>query len=296
MTAGEQGFLLLTSHLGDPARPVLTVAQFRELAQCVRASCAERQDRELTQQDLMEIGYGRSLAQRIVHLLAEQERLAWYLQTGAAADCIPIARVNGVYPVSLRKRLGLDSPGCLWCKGDISLLDTPKIALVGSRELNNENLRFARELGKQAALQGITLISGNARGADAAAQKACLSWGGNVISVLPDALKNHPLQERVLYLAEDGFDLPFSTARALSRNRVIHALGSMTFVAQCQLETGGTWDGTWKNLRYGWSPVLCFDDGSAGAQALTQLGAEPVSIDALADIVRLQPDKTIFDQ
>ena len=32
MTGAEKGFLLLTSHLGDPARPVLTTAQFRTLA------------------------------------------------------------------------------------------------------------------------------------------------------------------------------------------------------------------------------------------------------------------------
>ena len=77
----------------------------------------------------------------------------------------------------------------------------------------------------------------------------------------------------MLYVSEEDFDEPFSSQRALSRNRVIHALGRMVFVAQSDLGKGGTWDGTVKNLRFGWSPVACFRDGSEASSQLEQMGA-----------------------
>ena len=77
----------------------------------------------------------------------------------------------------------------------------------------------------------------------------------------------------MLYLSEDGFSEAFSAQRALSRNRCIHAMGRMVFVAQSDLKKGGTWQGTTANLRHSWSPVLCFRDGSEASYALEQLGA-----------------------
>jgi predicted Rossmann fold nucleotide-binding protein DprA/Smf involved in DNA uptake len=213
------------------------------------------------------------MAERIVSLLGEEDLLDHYLHKAARADCIPVTRVSAGYPVILRKRLGLDSPGCLWAKGDLSILNTPAVSLVGSRELREQNRKFAEEAGRQAALQGVTLISGNARGADKTAQNACLEAGGRVISVVADELSKQPLRENVLYVSEEDFDEPFSSQRALSRNRVIHALGRMVFVAQSDLGKGGTWDGTVKNLRFGWSPVACFRDGSEASSQLEQMGA-----------------------
>ena len=296
MNGRERGFLLLSSHLGDPQRKVLTVPQLRTLAKAVTQARNKQDNGEVEEQDLIRIGINRPAAQRIVQLLSEEERLDWYLQTGAQADCTAITRVTEHYPGRLRMRLGLDSPGCLWMKGDVGLLKRPCIALVGSRELRKENLEFAKEAGKQAALQGYVLVSGNARGADTAAQEACLAHGGCVISVVADRLKDQPLRKRVLYLSEDGYDLSFSPQRALSRNRVIHALADATLVAQCTLGKGGTWDGTMRNLKENWSPVFCFDDGSAAARELTQMGAQPISLPQLQTLPDLKKEYNLFDQ
>ncbi|MEE1036789.1 MAG: DNA-processing protein DprA [Oscillospiraceae bacterium] len=273
MNALERGFLLLSSHLGDPDRRPLTTAQLRTLADRMRSMDRPAEDRGLRSSDLMALGYSREFSQRVVALLEEEAVLAHYLQRGAKMGCRPITRVSPEYPLILRQRLGLDSPGCLWVKGDALLLNAPAIALVGSRELREENRRFAEEVGRQAALQGLVLVSGNARGADRAAQNACLGAGGQVISVVADELSKQPLRENVLYVSEEDFDEPFSSQRALSRNRVIHALGRMVFVAQSDLGKGGTWDGTVKNLRFGWSPVACFRDGSEASSQLEQMGA-----------------------
>ena len=283
----EQGFLLLTSHLGDPDRRVLSAAQLRVLADRMRNADICEEDRELSAKDLTALGYSREMAARILSLLEEEELLAHYGNRGARLDCVPVTRVSEGYPLLLRQRLGLDSPGCLWAKGDLKILNTPAIALVGSRELRPENRAFAEAVGYHAAMQGLTLVSGNARGADRTAQEACLRAGGRVISIVADELAKQPKTRNVLYLSEDGYDEKFSAQRALSRNRCIHALGQLVFVAQSDLHKGGTWDGTVKNLRFGWSTVACFRDGSGASKQLEQMGAYLIGAEELRDFSAL---------
>jgi len=296
LRGAEQGFLLLTSNLGNPDRKVLTVPQLRLLAQRVR-KMEMPEDRELTGRDLIALGYGGEMAQRIVSLLDEEELLEYYLRKGAKAGCLPITRVSVGYPALLKQRLGLDAPGCLWAKGDLSLLGKPMIALVGSRELREQNREFACQVGIQAARQGYVLVSGNARGADRTAQDACRNAGGQVIIVVADSLCKKQAEEGVLFLSEDCYDAPFTAQRALSRNRVIHALTDRVFVAQCTHGAGGTWDGTTKNLQAGWSGVFCFDDNSAAVAELIDRGALPVFPEQLGELESLCVNRmNFFDQ
>lgn len=297
MTAAERGFLLLSSHLGDADRKPLTTPQLRTLADRMRGMEKPEAGRDLNEKDLAALGYGPEMARRILQLLDEEDVLDHFLSRGEAHDCVPITRVSDGYPLILRKRLALDSPGCLWARGDVSLLSQPTVSLVGSRELREENWRFAAEVGRQAALQGYTLVSGNARGADKTAQEACLAAGGKVISVVADELWKQPLRGNVLYLSEDGWGEAFSAQRALSRNRVIHALGLKTFVAQASLKMGGTWDGTVKNLRFGWSDVYCYDDGSEAMILLGEMGANLIDIEALESFYDLpKAEENLFDR
>ena len=287
MTGAERGFLLLCCHLGSPGRKPLTPAQFRKLARRVRDSAKAPGERELENRDLTALGYGPEDAERILTLLGEEALLDRYLAKAAKHGCVPLTWLTPGYPRRILDALGDDAPGCLWARGDLSLLQRPGIALVGSRELHPENGRFAREAGIQAAVQGLTLISGNARGADRTAQDAGLATGGGVISIVADRLTDHIPVRNMLYLSEEDFDLEFSPLRALSRNRCIHALGLSAIAAQCSLQTGGTWDGSVKNLRFGWSPLYVFDDGSESANLLEQMGAQKIGFDALKDLRNL---------
>ena len=296
MNRREAGFLLLTSHLGDPERKPLSVSQLRILAQRMQATEKTEADRELCTEDLLHLGYGQEMAQRILGLLSQEDLFSYYLKQGQRAGCIPVSRVSEAYPQLLRYRLGLDAPGCLWAKGDLILLNRPAIALVGSRELQEENRRFARAVGIHAAENGFVLVSGNARGADRTAQEACLTAGGQVISIVADALSKQPLRENILYLSEDGFEEPFSAQRAISRNRCIHALGQVVFVAQAALGKGGTWDGTVKNLRRNMSPVICFRDGSEASVELEQMGAYLIDLEQLQEFHNFSTNDTFLDR
>lgn len=287
MTGGDRAYLLLTCKLGVPRRNVLTPGQFQSLMAGAKAYAPGGYARELTLADLEAMGCDSAQSEQILALLEDTALLESYCSRAARHGCVPLTGRSASYPQTVRQRLGAEAPANLWAKGDLSILEGKKIALVGSRALKEENRRFAEEAGRQAALQGYTLVSGNARGADTAAQEACLAAGGKVISVVADSLARKAERKNLLYLSENGFDQSFSALRALSRNRVIHAMGDVTLVAQCSLEQGGTWSGTTKNLRSGWSRVCLFDDGSEASNALAALGAEKITCADLAGLDHL---------
>ena len=296
MTAGEEGFLLLTGCLGDPERKPLTVAQFRDLTLRARAMSRPTVDRDLAAEDLIAIGCKQEAAERILKLLSQTDQLQWYVKRGKGAGCLPVTRISEAYPHRLRTALGMDAPGTLLYSGNPALLQQKKISLVGSRDLRQENEAFAAEVGRQAALQGYVLVSGNARGADRTAQDSCLVHGGAVISVVADELSKHRGNDNILYLSEEGYDLGFSAHRALQRNRVIHALSDQVLVAQCTLGKGGTWDGTKNNLRKGWSKVFCLRDGSKATVELEQMGAALIEPAALSAFSALQTNIISFEE
>lgn len=287
MTGAERGFLLLGCRLGNPERKPMTPAQLRKLARRVHMAEKAPEDRELEIRDLTNLGYSQPEAAHILSLLSEEALLERYLAKAAKFGCIPLTRLSSQYPQRILEALGDDAPACLWARGDLSILEKEGIALVGSRDLNPGNEVFAREVGIQAAKQGLALISGNARGADRTAQYAAIGAGGSVISIVADELHRHVPGRSMLYLSEEGFDLEFSAQRALSRNRCIHALGLCAIAAQCSLYTGGTWDGSVKNLRFGWSPMYVFDDGSESALLLEQMGAAAITMEDLKDLRNL---------
>lgn len=289
MTASERGFLLLCAELGDGRKP-LTPAQLRTLRTRVLARTGEADDldRALTSADLRALGYDEDFADRIAALLGREQELQRYLSVAAELGIRALTRISEVYPARLR-RLGDAAPAVLFCRGDISLLHRPAVALVGSRELSPAGQRFAERVGALAAAEGFVLVSGNAQGADRTAQNACLAAGGSVLAVLPDGLQDHtPETERIAYLCEWGWHLPMIGYRALERNRLIHALGEKTLVAQSN-RAGGTWSGSEENLRRGWSPLFVHDDGSEGCSTLIALGASPVQLDELRSLQDLEP-------
>ncbi|MBO4419183.1 MAG: DNA-processing protein DprA, partial [Oscillospiraceae bacterium] len=275
--------------LGDGRKP-LTPAQLRTLRARVlnRAGDVGDPERTLTAADLRGLGYDEAFAARVAELLGRERELSSYLSVAAELGIRPLTRISEGYPGRLR-RLGDAAPAVVFCRGNLSLLNQPGVALVGSRELTPAGERFARRVGELAAAEGFVLISGNARGADQTAQEACLAAGGSVAAVLPDGLQDHtPENDRIVFLCEWGWHLPMAAYRALERNRLIHALGEKTFVAQSHL-SGGTWSGSEENLRRRWSSLFVHDDGSEGCAALITLGAVAVKTDSLRSLEALEP-------
>lgn len=272
----------------------LSLAQYRELFKRVTALGLPEGDlnADVTQKDILRLGYTEPQTQRILSLLAGEAVLDRYLAQAERQDIVPITRISPQYPAELIRKLRLNAPAVLFAKGDLSALQGRFVSCVGSRDLQENGRKFAQKVGFLAAKENTVLVSGGANGADRTAQEACLAAGGLVIEVTPHMLTDCTRQARVLYLSEDGYDLPFSAQRALSRNRIIHAMGEKVLVAQVRRGIGGTWSGTTENLRCGWSPVFVCDDGSDGAQALAEKGAQPIA--QLESLSELLPSQLCF--
>lgn len=286
MTGPELGFVLLCSHLGDPDRKILTETQLERLRDLVRRSDLPGEG-YVTAAYLRRLGVPEDEAQRIEHLFSQEALVGRYVERARRLGIRCLTRKSPGYPKRLMNTLGAQAPGVLWLRGNENLLHTAAVALVGSRDAAPESLAFAQAVGRAAAAQGICLVSGGARGCDTAAETACLDHGGSVIRVLPHSMdRGKEPCGQLLYLCEDSYDLAFSSYRALSRNRIIHSLGSVTLVAQSGL-TGGTWSGTTRNLRQGWSPVYVWEDRTPGAQALLNQGAMLLPPGGLEDLTNL---------
>ena len=293
MTPAEQGILLLCCALGDPAAKPLTTTRFLDLGRRALSADPGEVDPEaqLRASDLEHLGLGPAEARHAAELLGREERLARYLEEGRRLGIYPVTRLSAAYPAAMRRALGGSCPPALFCAGNEALLQTPCVGLAGSRRIRPANARFARRAGELAAVEGLTLVTGGAEGADREALEACLDAGGSAIVFVPDDLRRRRslAGERCLVCSRDGYDLPFSAARALGRNAYIHLMGRDTLIAQTDCGSGGTWKGALENLKHGWSRLYVYDDGSQGAKALVERGA--TALTELNSLTGLAPDQ-----
>src|SRR2546421_804112 len=94
---------------------------------------------------------------------------------------------DGVYPALLREIF--DPPITLYVKGAWSeCLEQPSVAMVGSRRCSTYGENAATMLARDLAQKGITIISGLARGIDAAAHRGALEAGGRTVAVMGTGL------------------------------------------------------------------------------------------------------------
>ena len=292
MSGAKGGILMLCCNLGDDRVTPLSAHQFHTIRRRISQLEPMQEGGDLSLATLESIGVPAPLREQMLSLLERDSALQWYLRGAERHFVSVLTRLDEDYPAWMEEKLSRNAPPLLFSLGNTALLRTPCVSLVGSRNLQKDNLLFAERIGMLAAKEGYTLVSGGADGADSVAQEACLRHGGKVIVFLPDKLTDRKERENVLYLSEEGYDVPFSAQRALNRNRLIHAAGEITFVAQCTENHGGSWRGSVENLHNRWSPVYVYDDGSTHARALMNHGAEP--IDLPQSIRQLQSEISLF--
>ncbi|WP_240911138.1 DNA-processing protein DprA [Paludisphaera soli] len=130
-------------------------------------------------------GVGPKLADRIKHARADNDpdrELAECRRHGVAL----IPRGDDRYPSPLDEIP--DPPALLYVKGSFEARDQIAIALVGSRRCTPYGIRTAERLATALARTGFTIVSGLARGIDAAAHRGALKAGGRTIAVLGNGL------------------------------------------------------------------------------------------------------------
>jgi DNA processing protein len=92
------------------------------------------------------------------------------------------------YPRALREIH--DPPGVLFVRGALLPSDALAVAIVGTRHATHYGLRQAERLAEGLARAGLVIISGLARGIDAAAHRGALAAGGRTIAVLASGVLN----------------------------------------------------------------------------------------------------------
>lgn len=165
-----------------------------------------------------------------------------------------IGHDDPAYPEQLLQRLGRAAPPLLFGFGSLDLLDVPAVAVVGCRRATEYGLDMAEQVGSGLARADACVVSGLARGIDAAAHTAALDAGGPSIAVLGCGAdvyyprENTALQDR---MAEEGLvlaeQLPGEAPRKHQfphRNRIIAALSRIVVVVEAGERSGALTTGS----------------------------------------------------
>jgi DNA processing protein len=150
------------------------------------------------------------------------------------------------YPAALSELH--DPPPHLFAIGELALLRAPAVAIVGTRRATPYGERVARELSAALARAGVAVVSGLARGIDAAAHRAALDAGGGTIAVLGTGVDvPYPAAHRALHreigaagllLAEELPGVRPTNGSFPKRNRLIAALARATIVVEAPVRSG----------------------------------------------------------
>lgn len=137
-------------------------------------------------------------------------------------------------------------PPILWTRGRVDLLNQPSVAIVGARIASAGGQRIARGLAQQLGQAGHVVVSGMARGIDAAAHEGALATG--TVAVLGGGVNDiYPSEHADLYarLTEQGCVVSESPvgARAQARdfprrNRIISGLSRAVVVVEAEVRSG----------------------------------------------------------
>ena len=184
-----------------------------------------------------------SIIAREMHDRAEAE-----LTNVRQVDCEILILDDGVYPSLLREIY--DPPITLYVKGAWEdCLDQPCVAIVGSRRCSTYGQNAALMLARDLARRGVTIVSGFARGIDAAAHRGAIEGGGRTVAVLGTGIDQvYPRDHRKL--AQELLDaggamvtqFPLATPPVSEnfpyRNRIISGLSLGVIVVEAAENSG----------------------------------------------------------
>jgi len=292
LSQNTQAILLLTAPLivgrSTASRDLLTPSEYKRLARHLReiksqpsallSNNAEelmRDCQSIVDLDRMQrlLGRGFLLSQVVEHW---RSRAIWV-----------VSRADADYPKRLKTGLKEDAPSVLYGCGDITLLETGGLAVVGSRKVDNQLIDYTMSVGQLCAKSGKTLISGGAKGIDQAAMTGAAEAGGKVCNVMAENLERAALNRdnRTLLLSHklvlvSAYDpcAGFNVGHAMQRNKLIYALADVALVVNSDLNKGGTWAGATEQLdKLRLVPVYVRSIGDTGGalDALRKKGALP---------------------
>jgi DNA processing protein len=217
---------------------LLPIRLYRFISEQLRAGDTPETvlDRVLVEQWPDEPGKRSQLRSRAAAALARADR----------AGIASIAWNDRAYPSMLAAIP--DPPPLLWMRGVAAALNRPAVAMVGSRAGSAYALEMARQLAADLAARGVVVVSGLARGVDAASHRGALSAGGSTLSVLGSGVDivyppEHASLAREIEatgatLSELTPGTPAQPAFFPRRNRIISGLSRAVVVIEAGAKSG----------------------------------------------------------
>lgn len=157
-----------------------------------------------------------------------------------------LSRTDSGYPKEFKELE--DMPYGVFYKGNIDLLNTRKVAFVGSRKCTNYGIQLTKMLTKEVISYNITIISGGAKGIDSIAHNEAIKENGNTIIVLGCGIDVvYPIQNRNLFKEVENKGLiiseflPNTPPFAYNfprRNRIISGLSELVLVLEASIKSG----------------------------------------------------------
>ncbi|MBV8280453.1 MAG: DNA-protecting protein DprA [Candidatus Eremiobacteraeota bacterium] len=169
------------------------------------------------------------------------------LRAAASSRSRIVLRTDGSYPAALRDLC--DAPLVLYVRGDLARVGERAVAIVGSRAATAYGRSVACAMASEFAAFGATIVSGLARGVDAAAHRGALDAGTPTVAVLGSGVSAlYPHYHALLAdeIVERGGAVvsefaPAQAARAFQfpmRNRIVAALAQATVVVEASTRSG----------------------------------------------------------
>lgn len=162
------------------------------------------------------------------------------------SNIIAITIADERYPAILKE--SYHPPLCLYCKGNIQLLSSYCIGVVGTRKPTDYGLVVTKQYVKEFVKHNITIVSGLALGIDTISHNVALNENGNTIAVLAGGLNNiypatnHALANKIiqnnLLISEHRPDVSPMPYLFPMRNRVIAGLSHALLIPEAGLKSG----------------------------------------------------------
>ncbi|CAG0942695.1 DNA processing protein DprA [Candidatus Brocadiaceae bacterium] len=197
-------------------------------------------------------GIGPKLANAIV----EESRtidIAAEIHLAKEKDVQIIPYTSEQYPKHLKTIY--DPPLVLYVKGNILEADVLALAIVGARRCTYYGLSQAERFGRLLAQKGLCIVSGMARGIDAAAHRGAIGSHGRTIAVLGCGLgvmyprENIELAEQIVHHGAIVSEFPMNTPPDFRnfppRNRLISGLSLGVLVVESSLKSGSLITAQW---------------------------------------------------
>jgi predicted Rossmann fold nucleotide-binding protein DprA/Smf involved in DNA uptake len=290
LSADTEVILLLCGRFGgerqDPFQP-LSARDYGEFAKWLNARGLRPADLMTAegQAQLQDAHQAKLDGKRLEFLLTRGTAMALALERWNRSGLWVISRGDLEFPKRLKHHLRHAAPPLLYGAGSMDILNRGGLAIIGSRDASESALEFTRDVATECAHDGLSVVSGGARGVDTAAMQGAIDAGGCAIGVLAnDLLKasvhrqnRMGLQSGRLVLVSPFYpEAAFNAGNAMGRNKYIYALSDRALVIDSALGSGGTWEGATEALNRRWVPVYVRTPGQgAGNAALISNGALP---------------------